>query len=103
MPALVRLYIHHVAIGFALGLAFTALLLWLNIGNLWHLVQATDGGWIAVLMLVIFNGIVFSGVQFGYAIMRMAASDEPSGGKGARVPPNAQGLAEVRVAADKRR
>ena len=85
MPALVRLYIRHVALGFALGMAFTALILWLNIGNLWHLVRATEGGIIAVLMLVIFNGIVFSGVQFGYAVMRMGKSEKPGGGRWVRV------------------
>ncbi|MFZ1727174.1 MAG: hypothetical protein WBO29_03705 [Albidovulum sp.] len=85
MPALARLYIRHVAVGFALGLAFTALILWLNIGNLWHLVSVTKGGVIAVLMLVVFNGIVFSGVQFGYAIMRMGKSEKPGGGRRVRV------------------
>ncbi|MCB2093517.1 MAG: hypothetical protein KDE11_03850 [Rhodobacteraceae bacterium] len=85
MPALVRLYIRHVAIGYALGLVFTGLLLWLDIGGLWHLIRATEGGAIAGLMLVIFNGIVFSGVQFGYAIMRMGKSGMSGGGRRVRV------------------
>lgn len=81
MPELVRLYIHHVAIGFLLALIFTALLLWLNIANLWHLVQATPEGPMAVLMLVVFNAVVFSGVQFAFAVMSLARDERPSGGK----------------------
>jgi hypothetical protein len=35
-------------------------------------VTHTREGWFAVGLLVMFNGIVFSGVQFGIAVMRMA-------------------------------
>ncbi|HQY43580.1 MAG TPA: hypothetical protein PK450_05310 [Paracoccaceae bacterium] len=85
MPELVRMYIRHVAIGFLLACIFTAALLWLNVGNLWHLVQATDVGPLAVVMLVIFNAIVFSGVQFGIAVMGMAEEDGKGGGTRAPV------------------
>lgn len=85
MPALVRLYIRHVLIGFLLGGLFTALLLWLNVANLWHLVTSTRGGWLAVLMLAMFNSFVFSGVQFAIAVMGMA-EEEGQGGGGTRVP-----------------
>lgn len=85
MPELVRLYIRHVLIGFVLGLAFTGLLLWLNVGNLWHLVNATDAGVVAVVMLVVFNTIVFSGVQFAFAVMGLARHDDHTGGKLVRV------------------
>jgi hypothetical protein len=71
MPDLVRLYIRHVAIGFALAAAFTGLLLWLDVAGLWHLVTHTADGLLAVALLVLFNGIVFAGVQFGIAVMRM--------------------------------
>ncbi|RYH12073.1 hypothetical protein [Tropicimonas sp. IMCC6043] len=84
MPKLVRLYIRQVAIGYLLSAVFVALLLSLNVVNLWHLVTHTSGGWIAVLMLFIFNGIVFAGVQFGISIMRMASDDEDSG-RGKRI------------------
>jgi hypothetical protein len=85
MPELVRLYIRHVLIGVALGVAFTGLLLWLNVGNLWHLVRATEGGVVAVLMLAVFNSIVFAGVQFAIAVMGMDC--KPKGGdRGRRVP-----------------
>lgn len=79
MPELVRLYIRHVLIGFGLAAAFTALLLWFDVAGLWHLVTHTAEGPLAAGLLVAFNGIVFSGVQFGIAVMRMA-DDTPSGG-----------------------
>ena len=44
MPKLIRLYIINVAIGFALAAVFVAMLLWFNIGNLWHLVTHSDKG-----------------------------------------------------------
>ncbi len=81
MPKLVSLYIKQVLIGFGLSATFVALLLYANVGNLWHLVSTSDIGWIAVLMLFMFNGIVFAGVQFAIVIMRMAHDDTPKGGK----------------------
>lgn len=78
MPELVRLYIRQCFIGFLLALVFTGLLLALNVVNLWHLVTHTQGGWLAVVMLVVFNTIVFAGVQFGISVMRMAEDDTPS-------------------------
>ena len=84
MPRLVRLYITQVLIGFGLSAVFVAALLYTNVGNLWHLISTSDIGWIAVVMLFMFNGIVFAGVQFAIAVMRMEAEDEPKGGT--RVP-----------------
>lgn len=79
MPALVRLYIVNVLIGFALSAVFTALLLWLDIAGLRHLATSVKGGWIGVAMLFVSNGIVFAGVQFAIRIMGMA-EDGPGGG-----------------------
>ncbi len=85
MPKLVRLYITHVLIGFALSAVFVAALLAFNIANLWHLISTSDMGWVAALMLFMFNGIVFSGVQFALTIMRMGEEEQtPKGGK--RIP-----------------
>lgn len=81
MPKLVRLYIKNVLVGFGLSATFVGLLLYTNVGNLWHLVSSSDIGWIAVLMLFMFNGIVFAGVQFAIVIMRMGQDDTPKGGK----------------------
>ena len=84
MPKLVRLYIQQVAIGFLISLVFVGALLWFNVANLWHLVTNSDVGLLAVALLWLFNGIVFSGVQFGIAIMRMTDNDTTNG-RGKRV------------------
>ena len=100
MPKLVRLYIQSVALGFAVSAGFTAGLLWLDVAGIGHLILASDIGWIAVAMLVVFNGIVFSAVQFAFRVMGMAESDDgPQGGRGVREPV----LVPVSVAARNRR
>jgi TRAP-type C4-dicarboxylate transport system permease small subunit len=98
MPALVRLYIQSVAFGFAIATAFTGGLLWLDVAGIGHLVMGSDIGWIAAAMLVVFNGIVFSAVQFAFRVMVMAEDDGPAGGRGAREPV----LVPVRVVAKAR-
>ncbi|NCM96254.1 MAG: hypothetical protein AUK60_08775 [Rhodobacteraceae bacterium CG2_30_10_405] len=86
MPKLIRLYLINVAVGFALALAFLALLLWADVAHLRHLVLETNLGWLAGVMMVVGNGMVFSGVQFGIAVMLMAEDDAgPKGGKRQRV------------------
>ncbi|WP_406721137.1 hypothetical protein RPE78_02405 [Thioclava litoralis] len=81
MPQLVRLYIRNVLFGFALAVAFVATLLAFNVANLWQLVSTSDMGVLAVVMLVVFNTIVFAGVQFAISIMAMAEDkDMPAGG-----------------------
>jgi hypothetical protein len=87
LPRLVRLYIVQSAIGFAVAAVFVALLLGLNVANLWHLVTHTSAGPLAVVLLWLFNGIVFSGVQFGIAVMRMAESEGSGGGSRLRPAP----------------
>lgn len=81
MPQIVRFYIRHVLIGFAVAALFTGLILWLDVGGLWHLVTHTAEGPLAVFLLFFFNGIVFSGAQNAIALMLMA-EDEPSAGRG---------------------
>lgn len=86
MPALVRLYIRHCLIGFAIAAAFVAGLLWLNVANLQHLVMHTQGGFLAVFLLFFFNGLLFASVQFGIAVMGMAERDDTAGGRPLRLP-----------------
>ncbi len=80
MPKLIRLYIINVAIGFGIAAAFVGMLLWFDIANLWHLVSTSDKGILAVLILWISNGIIFAGVQFGIAVMRLKDDDDSPGG-----------------------
>ena len=87
MPKLVRLYIQSVAIGFAVSAAFTAGLMAFDVAGIGHLVMGSSIGWVAVVLLVVFNGIVFSAVQFAFRVMGMAdRDDDPRGGRGAREP-----------------
>ena len=87
MPELVRLYIRNIIAGFALAVVFVGLLLWFNVGNLWHLISTSDIGYIAVALLLVFNTVVFSGVQFAIAVMRMAEpEDRGQGGRRDGVP-----------------
>ncbi|MDT8855332.1 hypothetical protein RNZ50_09945 [Paracoccaceae bacterium Fryx2] len=86
MPKLVRLYIVNCAIGFGIALAFVVGLVALDVANLKHLILETEMGWLAGAMLVMANGVVFAGVQFAIAVMRMAEDDKgPKGGHRARV------------------
>ncbi len=82
MPELVRLYIRSVAFGFGIAVVFTAGVVWLDVAGVGHLILGSDIGWIAALMMVFFNGIIFGAVQFAYKIMGMAEDDGKSGGSG---------------------
>ena len=100
MPRLVRLYLTNIAAGFALSAVFVGLILWFNVANLWHLVSASPMGWVAVGMLFMFNALVFAGVQFAIAIMRMAGPEVgPTGGS--RAPVAMRHPVKARVAARK--
>ncbi len=101
MPKLIRLYITSVAIGFAVAAVFAAALIGFDIAGLRHLVTGQDGV-LAVFLLWFFNGIVFSGVQFAFAVMRMAEKpkDPRRGSPVASVHPR---LAPVRVETGRRR
>ncbi|MDZ7708940.1 MAG: hypothetical protein U5K36_01550 [Roseovarius sp.] len=73
-PKLIRLYITHVLIGYAIAAAFVAMLLYFNVANLWHPRHPhPDAGLLAVFILWLSNGFVFAGVQFAIAV------DEPQG------------------------
>ncbi|KPP93706.1 MAG: hypothetical protein HLUCCA08_05880 [Rhodobacteraceae bacterium HLUCCA08] len=75
-PDLIRLYVKSVGIGFAAAAGFVGLLLYFDVAGLWRLISGSDMGLVALAMMWIFNGIVFSGVQFGLAIMGMADRDD---------------------------
>jgi hypothetical protein len=93
MPELIRLYIRSVALGFAISAAFTAGLVWWDVAGIGHLILGSDIGLVAAAMLIVFNGIVFSAVQFAFSIMAMAEDDAPRGGH--RTRPDA--LIPIRV------
>ena len=81
MPRLIRLYIVQTFIGFVLSAIFVSLLLIWDVAGVRGLIMGSAAGWIAALMLWVFNGIVFAGVQFSIRIMMMADKRGPGGGK----------------------
>lgn len=86
MPELIKLYIRHVAIGFAIAAAFVAMLLWFDIMGLWHLISTSSSGLVALVVLWLAHGVVFAGVQFGWAVMALADRPGPTGGKRRPMP-----------------
>ncbi|MCB6178802.1 hypothetical protein LHP98_11760 [Rhodobacter sp. Har01] len=95
MPQLIRLYIQSVAIGFALAAVFAGVMVWQDVMGVGRLILGSDMGLVALAMLVVFNGIIFAGVQFGLRVMLMAEDDSgPKGGLRQHAIP-----APVRVAA----
>lgn len=88
MPKLIKLYIVSVAYGFGLSVVFLGLLLWQDIAGLRALLFGSEVGWIAALMLIVMNGVVFAGVQFAIAVMRLAEDpeDPPEPPRGPRTP-----------------
>lgn len=86
MPKLIRLYIVNIALGFVLAVIFTAALIGFNIANLRHLITADSAGWVAVVMLIGFHTVLFAGVQFAIAVMRLAEEPgKPPSGRRIRV------------------
>lgn len=107
MPKLVKLYITSVAIGFGLAVLFVGALVAMDVAGLQHLVLGSSTGWLAALMMVVFNGIVFAGVQFAIAVMRLAddRDDGPRGGRAVRlelIPVRAEAPARKGVAQRRR-
>jgi hypothetical protein len=94
MPKLIRLYIVNVAIGFSVALAFVSGLVWFDVAHLRQLITGSDQGVLAFALLVMFHGVVFGGVQFAIAVMRLAEDD--SGPKGGRRRPLAT-MVPIRV------
>lgn len=100
-PDLIKLYIKSGFIGFLASAVFVALLLWFDVAALWRLVSGSPVGVIAVIMMWVFNGIVFAGVQFAITIMSMSDDDDDHGGKHQRVLQSAPVLVPVRATKDR--
>lgn len=75
MPRVFRLYLLSALNGFAISLAFVALILVFNVANLRHLVNGSDVGVMATVVFWVLNGIVFSGVQFAIALSNEVRKD----------------------------
>ena len=87
MPKPIRIYVSNCLIGFGLAAILVAALIWGKVANLGHLILTSVVGWLAALMLWLFNGVVFAGARFGIAPM-LTDRDllTPRKGKRALVP-----------------
>jgi hypothetical protein len=77
-PDLMRLYLRHCAVGFALSAVFVGLILWYDVAGLWGLIVRSDVGVLAVFLLWFFHGTVFGSVQFAIVVMAQAERDDGS-------------------------
>ncbi len=71
LPLLVRLYIFHCMIGFAISGIFTFCVIHYDVAGIGRMAMAVEGGWIGMLAFFILNGTLFAGVQFAVMIMSM--------------------------------
>ncbi|MDG4647445.1 hypothetical protein P6F26_03225 [Roseibacterium sp. SDUM158017] len=101
MPDHIRFLLRHAAYGAVLAAVFVGALLYLDIGNIWHLVTHTSEGPIALAILYVFFTITLGSAQIGYKIMTLGDDDEPRGGR--REPIRAYEPIPVRVRTDDRR
>jgi hypothetical protein len=75
LPRVVRLYFMSALLGFLAAAVFVAMILAFNVANLRVLILGSDMGVTATVAFWILNGIVFSGVQFGYSIMQLGRDE----------------------------
>ena len=69
MPPLIRFLIRHGLIGFCIGVAFTAVLLVLDVANLRTLTRGAPEGTGVRLLLAFFVSTTFASAQMGIAVM----------------------------------
>lgn len=96
-PDLMRLYLRHCAIGFALSAIFVAALLWRDVAGLGSLIAGSDVGPLAVFLLWFFHGTVFGSVQFAIMIMLQSEDDDDDDHRGPLIPIRVQAEAQSRA------
>ncbi len=69
MPPLIRFILRHGLIGFCIGVAFTTLILVLDVGAIRTLTRASTEGTVLRLMLAFLISSTFISVQIGIAVM----------------------------------
>jgi hypothetical protein len=69
MPALIRFLIRHALIGAAIGIAFTAVILVLDIGSIRTMTRGSAEGTGIRLLLAFFVSTTFASAQMGVAVM----------------------------------
>lgn len=89
----------HALLGFAIAAVFVGLLLAFDVASLRSLVMGSDVGLMAVLLLIVFLGQSFAGLQIAFAVWLTASDeddDDEGGGSGLPEPVDQLLLAPVR-------
>jgi len=71
LPRLVVFLLQHLALGFALGIAFAAIIVLTNVANLKGLLQASESPYVAIAMLFVMCGLTFASLVTGAAVMSL--------------------------------
>lgn len=82
MPKHISFLLKHALIGAVAALSFVAILCWLNVMNIWHLVTHSPDGPLALGVMTVFFIITFASVQMGVAVMALQESDDRNGPRG---------------------
>ncbi|TCZ50783.1 hypothetical protein [Roseicella aquatilis] len=99
LPPVVRLLVHHAAIGFGLATLFMVALFWADPGGVGGVLRRAPGHPWPALLLWFFCGLTLGGVQIAIAVMLQdRPPDDDDRGGGRREP----ALAPVPVAAGRR-
>lgn len=85
MPMLLFFLAVHCGIGVAIGVAFAAMLVLLNIAGLKDLLANSSEPTIPMLMLFIFSALTFGSLKMGIAVMTLPY-DDPRGSDGDEPP-----------------
>lgn len=71
LPRIVVLIVLNALIGFALGVAFAAVIILTNVAGLKSLLEASESPFVAILMLFVMCGLTLASLVAGAAIMSM--------------------------------
>ncbi|OCX66612.1 hypothetical protein BFP70_00105 [Thioclava sp. SK-1] len=89
MPALVRLFIRSIAIGFALAILFLGLVMVFDTAGLRQQILTSGTGYMTAAVLLGLTTVLFSVVQFARALLCRNDDDDNDGnGRGDRFPPS---------------
>lgn len=71
MPSIARFVLLHCALGFAIGVAFAALVVLANFAGLYDLISRSSDALTALIMLLVFSGLTAGSLVAGGAIMTL--------------------------------
>ena len=76
MPKLIRFFITHILIGFAVAAVFVAVLLYFDVMGIWTMLKQEERWPTALFLLWFGNATVFGAVQLAYAVMTLKEDED---------------------------